>query len=152
MKRLKNASTGKMPTPFNDKLKEIADNMGIALYQRFTMNEASLFLRCPEADLRRLLQQGQIDHISVTDKQVEFFGYQLLQHLLNSVVGEPAPLPRQSSPERILRSKEVQEMTGLSRTSIWREERKGVFPARVPLTAGSVGWRLSEVEEWMKNR
>ena len=43
-------------------------------------------------------------------------------------------------------------MTGLSRTSIWREERKGNFPARVPLSAGSVGWRLSEVEAWIQAR
>jgi predicted DNA-binding transcriptional regulator AlpA len=43
-------------------------------------------------------------------------------------------------------------MTGLSRTSIWRLERKGEFPARVSLTAGSVGWRMSEVEEWVNNR
>lgn len=50
------------------------------------------------------------------------------------------------------RTKEVQEITGLSRTTIWREEREGRFPARVPLSARNVGWRLSEVEEWIKNR
>ncbi|MCW8830254.1 MAG: AlpA family phage regulatory protein [Gammaproteobacteria bacterium] len=60
--------------------------------------------------------------------------------------------PSQSLPDRIIRTKEVQEMTGLSRTSIWREERKGNFPARVPLSAGSVGWRLSEVEIWIQTR
>ena len=40
-------------------------------------------------------------------------------------------------------------MTGLSRTTLWRLERKGEFPARVALCAGSVGRRLSEVENWM---
>ena len=30
---------------------EIADDMGIALYQKFSLNEASLFLRCPASDI-----------------------------------------------------------------------------------------------------
>ena len=141
-----------MQPPFNDNLREIADSMGIALYQRFTLNEASLFLRCPEPDVQKLLRQGKIDHIKVTDKQVEFFGYQLLGYLLGNVTGAISPPMPQSSPERILRSREVQEMTGLSRTSIWRLERKGEFPARVPLTAGSVGWRYSEVNSWINQK
>jgi len=63
----------------------------------------------------------------------------------------PPPMS-QLSPERIFRSKEVQKMTGLSHISIWRLERKGEFPARVPLTAGSVGWRLNKMEEWINSR
>jgi predicted DNA-binding transcriptional regulator AlpA len=140
-----------MQPPFNDNLKNIAYSMGIALYQRFTMNEASLFLRCPVGDIKKLLRQGKVDHIRVTDSQIDFFGYQLLQYLLGTVNGEVMPPPSQSSPDRILRSKEVQEMTGLSRTTLWRLERKGEFPARVALCAGSVGWRLSEVELWLGN-
>ena len=112
-----------MQPPFNDNLREIADSMGIALYQRFTLNEASLFLRCPEPDVQKLLQQGKIDHIRITDKPAEFFGYQLLGYLFSSVKGEMPPPMQHSSPERILRSREVQEMTELSRTSIWRLER-----------------------------
>jgi len=50
-----------------------------------------------------------------------------------------------------LRTKEVQEMTGLSRTTLWRLERKGDFPDRVALSSASVGWKLSEVESWLKN-
>ena len=52
--------------------------MGITLYQRLTLNEASLFLHYPESDVRQLLWQGKIEHIRVTDEQAEFFGYQLL--------------------------------------------------------------------------
>ncbi len=144
-----------MPSPFNDNIGQIADSMGIALYQRFTINEASLFLRCSMADIRNLISNHRIEYIQVTDKQVEFFGYQLLQHLLGSVQGSIQPPTKssfQSSSDRILRTKEVQEMTGLSRTTIWREERKGRFPARVPLSAGSVGWRMNEVLKWIKNR
>jgi len=33
---------------FPDNYERIANDMGIALYQRFSLNEAALFLRCPE--------------------------------------------------------------------------------------------------------
>lgn len=142
-----------MQAPFNDNLKEIANSMGIALYQRFTLNEASLFLRCPESDIRQLLRQNKIDHINVTNSQTEFFGYQLLQYLLSTVSGDILQVPHEtSSSERILRSKEVQEMTGLSRTTIWRMERKGQFPVRVSLGVNSVGWLFSQIDSWIKSR
>lgn len=54
--------------------------------------------------------------------------------------------------DRIIRSREVQQLTGLSRTTLWRPERAGKFPLRVALCPGSVGWRLSEVEEWIRCR
>jgi len=141
-----------MQQTFNDKLRHIADSMGIALYQRFTFNEASLFLRCPLNDIQAMVEQSKIEHIQVTDSQVEFFGYQLLKYLLSTISGDSVPPPLQSNPDRIIRTTEVQKMTGLSRTSIWREERKGEFPSRVSLSAGSVGWRLSEIEAWIQSR
>lgn len=53
---------------------------------------------------------------------------------------------------RILRIGEVKSRTGLSRTTIWRKEKAGDFPARVRLGANSVGWPESEVEEWIEKR
>lgn len=53
----------------------------------------------------------------------------------------------ESSPDIILRAKEVKEITGLSRTTLWRLESKGDFPRRVSLGVGSVGWRYSEVKD-----
>jgi len=136
--------------PFTDDLKNIADDMGIALYQRFSVNEASLFLHCPTKDVQALQQQGEIEHIQVTDDLVEFFGYQMLNYLLGTVSGRNTYQSGKTMPDRIIRSKEVQEITGLSRTTLWRLERKGEFPARVTLGVGSVGWKLSEVENWLK--
>lgn len=127
--------------------------MGIALYQRFTVNEASLFLRCSVEDVRRLQRQGRIDHIKVTDKKTEFFGYHLLYYLLsNTTSGQTKASPPNDQPDRIIRAKEVQDMTGLSRTTLWRMENKGTFPRRVSLGVGSVGWRLSEVKRWISER
>ncbi|MDA3969740.1 MAG: AlpA family transcriptional regulator [Desulfobulbaceae bacterium] len=139
--------------PFPDTMVEMANNMGISMYQRFSMNEACLFLRCSIDDLMKLTRAHKISFIQVTKDQIDFFGFQLLEHLVDNVVTKPT---KQSSPdtwpERIVRAKELHELTGLSRTTIWRMERKGEFPSRVPLSGNSVGWRYSEVMEWMKLR
>lgn len=146
-----------MNKPFTPNLCELADSMGISLYQRFTPTEASLFLRCPLAEISKLQANHQIEFIQLTEKQTEFFGFQLLNHLLGNIQ-VTAPVNNSSNyqsntsppPDKIIRSKEVQELTGLSRTTIWRLEREGKFPARVPLTASNVGWRLTDVQEWIR--
>lgn len=53
---------------------------------------------------------------------------------------------------RILRKDEVQRLTGLSYTTIWRKERNGEFAARVRLGANSVGWREGDVLRWLDQR
>lgn len=140
-----------MAQPFTPTLCELADSMGIALYQRFTPAEASLFLRCTNSDVDNMIKLHKIEFIQVTGTQVEFFGFQLLNHLLNSIKGETIQAQDVNTVDKIIRSKEVQELTSLSRTTLWRLERKGEFPARVPLTSGSIGWRLSEVQQWIKS-
>ena len=57
-----------------------------------------------------------------------------------------------SVPIRFLRFDAVRERTGLSRTTIWRLERKGVFPPHRQLSANAVAWREDEVEAWMSSR
>ena len=52
----------------------------------------------------------------------------------------------------IIRVSEVARRVGLSRTTIWRRERAGDFPARIRLGGRSVGWLDSEVEEWLERR
>jgi len=52
----------------------------------------------------------------------------------------------------IIRWKKVGEKTGLSRVSAWRLERRGLFPRRVQLSPGAVGWIESEVDEWLETR
>lgn len=53
---------------------------------------------------------------------------------------------------RIIRKAEVQRLTGLSYTSIWRKEKAGEFVPRVRLGANSVGWRESDVMRWLDER
>jgi prophage regulatory protein len=87
-------------------------------------------------------------------KDIEFFGYQLLEFLLNTATQHQVSniIVPEIKQDRIIRAKEVQEITGLSRTTIWRLENQGKFPSRVSLGANSVGWELSEINNWINDR
>jgi prophage regulatory protein len=60
--------------------------------------------------------------------------------------------PPQEPPDRVLRWREVRDRIGLSRATIWRMVRNGVFPAPVRLGPQSVGWIEREVIEWIADR
>lgn len=51
----------------------------------------------------------------------------------------------------ILRLPEVTRLTGLSRSSIYRLESIGKFPARVKLSESASGWRAEEVQDFIAN-
>jgi prophage regulatory protein len=51
---------------------------------------------------------------------------------------------------KILRIAEVVERTGLSRPTIWRRERAGLFPRRRSLGGNAVGWLEHEIQEWIQ--
>jgi prophage regulatory protein len=54
-------------------------------------------------------------------------------------------------PLAILRRKQVEERTGLSRSSIYKRMRDGTFPPAVPLGGRMVGWRVSDIERFLEN-
>lgn len=56
------------------------------------------------------------------------------------------------SSDRFLREPEVRRITGLSRTTRWRLEKAGKFPARRQISDNAVAWFSSEVEAWMAER
>ena len=53
---------------------------------------------------------------------------------------------------RIMRTREVVELLGLSRSTIWRMERNGQFPKHRSMGPRSVGWLDTEVQEWIGTR
>jgi predicted DNA-binding transcriptional regulator AlpA len=54
---------------------------------------------------------------------------------------------------RVLRGyRPVQDLTGNSRTQIWRKVRDGTFPAPIELGPNSVGWFEDEVFAWLDTR
>jgi prophage regulatory protein len=55
-------------------------------------------------------------------------------------------------PTRLLRLPQVSDLTGLSRTSIYRLERSGAFPRRVRLGLRTVAWHESSVVAWIAAR
>ena len=58
-------------------------------------------------------------------------------------------------PDRIMRLREVCEIIGLSKASIYRLEKAGDFPRRIKLGNGTwapVGWQSSAVYDWIDRR
>ena len=53
--------------------------------------------------------------------------------------------------KRILRLKDVQTLTGLSRTMIYDLQRKGEFPQSIKLVQSgrAMGWQYSDVINWI---
>lgn len=49
----------------------------------------------------------------------------------------------------ILRRKQVQARTGLSRSTIYEKVRAGSFPKPIHLSERAVGWVESEIEDWI---
>ncbi|MEG3149253.1 AlpA family phage regulatory protein [Sphingomonas sp. ZT3P38] len=54
-------------------------------------------------------------------------------------------------PDRILRLKTVLDLTGLSRSTMYRKMQNGSFPRNIQLSARCTGWRESAVCEWLRN-
>ena len=52
----------------------------------------------------------------------------------------------------ILRRKQVEAYTGLSRSTIYQRISEGTFPRPISLGARAVGWKASEVHEWLASR
>lgn len=49
----------------------------------------------------------------------------------------------------ILRRKQVEARTGLSRSTIYERIKTGTFPAPVSIGAKAVGWIEAEIEAWI---
>ena len=55
-----------------------------------------------------------------------------------------------SHPFRILRTNDLAELLGISRTTLWRWERRGLLPAKRQLGPNCIGWLESEIESWLE--
>ena len=52
----------------------------------------------------------------------------------------------------ILRRHDVENRTGLSRSTIYLRVKEGTFPKPVKLGARAVGWLESEIDGWLNQR
>jgi len=57
-----------------------------------------------------------------------------------------------STQPRFLRFRELAKRVGLSRSSVWRLERAGLFPQHRRLSSNAVGWWEPEIEVWLRAR
>jgi len=53
-------------------------------------------------------------------------------------------------PRTILRRRQVEARTGLSRSTIYDRMRDGTFPRQIALGAKSVGWLEADIEAWIE--
>jgi len=55
-----------------------------------------------------------------------------------------------SNPDRIISRAEFAELTGLSRTSIWRLINSGDAPKVVKINGRIIGFRMSDFNSWLE--
>ena len=54
------------------------------------------------------------------------------------------------SRDGFMREAECESVSGLSRTTRWRLERAGKFPARRKIGESAVGWRRADIMKWVE--
>ena len=54
--------------------------------------------------------------------------------------------------ERLLRRRQVEEITSMSRSSIYRLMQDGQFPRPVKVGCAAVRWRVSDIMRWLTSR
>lgn len=61
-------------------------------------------------------------------------------------------IPAAERPLRFLRIRDIVELIGLSKSTIYSMQARGLFPKRVKLTEHTSVWVESEVHDWMRSR
>ena len=54
--------------------------------------------------------------------------------------------------DRILSPRDVVIMLGISEVTIWRMRKRGEFPEPLRVSPRRVGWRESDIREWLDSR
>src|SRR5947208_875151 len=71
----------------------------------------------------------------------------------DSSTGAASRLERlRAVPLKFHRFHAVRDRTGLSRSTIWRLERRGAFPKHRQISPNAVGWLEQEIDEWMLDK
>jgi prophage regulatory protein len=53
---------------------------------------------------------------------------------------------------RVLSLKTVLARVPLSRTTLWRLEREGLFPQRIKLSENRIGWLEEDIAQWIQSK
>lgn len=58
----------------------------------------------------------------------------------------------QGASDILLRLRQVMEVCGKSRASIYKDMKKGQFPRQVKITSRAAGWSRNEIDAWVEER
>jgi prophage regulatory protein len=61
-------------------------------------------------------------------------------------------IEQRSEAPRLIYYPEVRQLTGLSRSTVWKLEKEGKFPRRRLITTNRVAWLEGEVHDWITSR
>jgi prophage regulatory protein len=67
-------------------------------------------------------------------------------------VDKVAPGDSHGAGLKLLRFPAVRERTGLSRSTIWRLERRGAFPRHHRISANAVAWIEDDIANWIRSK
>jgi len=62
------------------------------------------------------------------------------------------PKSQLAAAPRLLRFPAVRARTGLSRSTIWRLERRGAFPRHRRISSNAVAWLEQDVSDWIRSK
>ena len=51
----------------------------------------------------------------------------------------------------VLRRPDVEALTGLSRSTIYKFMKDGTFPKAVKIGSRAVGWRRADIDDWLSS-
>lgn len=54
--------------------------------------------------------------------------------------------------QSIIRIDQVETLTGVPKSTLYKWMKKGTFPRPLPLGERSVGWRMEAVQNWIDER
>ena len=97
----------------HDELKAaIALQAGITLYQRYSEVEAAKFLEMSLPTLKRRRSAGEIAYVKLGQRMISYWGFQLVEYLLDSIEDKQEQKPWQST--EITKSDTKLATTGLA--------------------------------------
>lgn len=53
---------------------------------------------------------------------------------------------------KLIRPIQLAKLLGVSKSTLWRLEKSGELPKRVTISERIVGWKESDIEEWLESR
>jgi hypothetical protein len=115
------------PPELNEFHQRLAEAQGLNLYRKYTEQEAAKTLDMSVVSLRRMRNAGEIECVRISPRKICFFGYQLIQCLVNSVESQPCPDIIPTNRSRLATSgcqKEQKVMRGTERGSIARLDKR----------------------------